>query len=134
MMSRIPLADASPDRDDHFGLPEPPESVPVNRKAAFQWPPDGAWPFMDCKSGQRYLEAIPRYDLNLGTFGYAAAAVPPTFVKLCIACVNCESTSSAIVMTSGSSKLKSSALRLLCNVPNRVTCSIRESCTSMAGV
>ena len=63
-----------------------------------------------------------------------AAAVPATFVKLSIACVNCESTSSAIVMTSGDTKQRSSALRFLCNLPNRVTCYIRESCTSMAGV
>jgi len=49
MMKRIPFADPSPDRDDHFGLPEPPESLIVTRKATFQWPPECAWPFMDRK-------------------------------------------------------------------------------------
>jgi hypothetical protein len=39
---------------------------------------------------------------------------------LAIACVNCECTSSAIVITSGSSWLKSRALRLFCKVPKRV--------------
>jgi len=66
----------------------------------------------------------------LGTFDY----VPATFVWLAIASVNRESTSCAIVITSGNSKLKSSALSFLCNIPKRVTCNIRESCTSMAGV
>lgn len=65
---------------------------------------------------------------------YAAAGCPATSVKPSIACVNCESTSSAMVMTSGNSKLKSSALRFFCNVPNSVTWSIRESCTSIAEV
>jgi hypothetical protein len=37
----------------------------------------------------------------------AVAVVSTTFVKLTIACVNCESTSSAIVITSGNSKRKS---------------------------
>ena len=66
----------------------------------------------------------------MGTFDY----VPATFVWLAIASVNRESTSSAIVITSGNSKLKSSALSFLRNIPKRVTCNIRESCTSMAGV
>jgi hypothetical protein len=50
MMTRIPIADPSPDRDDPCGVPEPPESLAINRKAAFQWPPDCTWPFMDRKS------------------------------------------------------------------------------------
>jgi hypothetical protein len=50
MMKRIPFADPSPDRDDHFGVPEPPESFTITRKAAFQWPPECAWPFMDRNS------------------------------------------------------------------------------------
>ena len=50
MMTRIPFADPSPDRDDHLGVPDPTESVAITRKAAFQWPPDCAWPFMDRKS------------------------------------------------------------------------------------
>jgi len=50
MMTRILFADPSPDRDDPPGVPKPPESLAVNRKAAFQWPPDCTWPFMDRKS------------------------------------------------------------------------------------
>jgi hypothetical protein len=38
-----------------------------------------------------------------------------------------------MVMTSGSSKPKSRKLMLLCSVPKCVTCSIRDSCTSIAG-
>jgi hypothetical protein len=65
---------------------------------------------------------------------YAAAGRPATSMKPSIAWVNCESTSSAIVMTSGNSKLKSRALKFFCNVPKRVTWSIRESCTIIAEV
>ena len=47
MMNKIPFADPSPDRDDHCGGPEPPEPVVPRPKAAFQWPPDCVWPFID---------------------------------------------------------------------------------------
>jgi hypothetical protein len=47
MMKRIPFVDSSPDRDDHCGGPELLELLVTRPKAAFQWPPDGAWPFMD---------------------------------------------------------------------------------------
>ena len=50
MMTRIPFADPSPDRDDPVAYPEPPESLAINRKAAFQWPPDCTLAFMDRKS------------------------------------------------------------------------------------
>jgi hypothetical protein len=46
-MDRIPLADPSTDRDDHCGVPTSPEPVVIIQKAAFQWPPDCVWPFMD---------------------------------------------------------------------------------------
>jgi hypothetical protein len=59
-----------------------------------------------------------------------AAAFRIVFMYLSIDCVNCASTSSAMVITSGSSKLKSNRLRLLCNVPNSVTWRIRDSCTT----
>ena len=65
---------------------------------------------------------------------YAAADFARLLMQLSIDCVNCASTSSAMVMTSGNSKLKSREFRLLCSAPNRVTWSIRDSCTSMAGV
>jgi hypothetical protein len=51
MMHRIPFADPSSDRDDHYGEPTLPEVVASRPKAAFQWPPDCAWPFMDRGSG-----------------------------------------------------------------------------------
>jgi hypothetical protein len=47
IMNKIPFADPSPDRDDHCGGPEPPKPVVPRPKAAFQWPPDCAWPFID---------------------------------------------------------------------------------------
>jgi hypothetical protein len=50
MMTRIPFADPSPDRDDFCGAPKPTEPLTIPRKAAFQWPPDCAWPFADRKS------------------------------------------------------------------------------------
>ena len=75
-----------------------------------------------------------RYLSYVGIRIYAAAALPTASVKPSIACVNCESTSSAMVMTSGNRTLKSSALRFFCNTPKSVTWRIRESCTSMAEV
>jgi hypothetical protein len=65
---------------------------------------------------------------------YAAAGVREVSMWLSIDCVNCASTSSAIVMTSGNRRLKSKEFKLLCNVPKSVTCRIRDSCTSIAGV
>jgi hypothetical protein len=47
IMNRIPAADPSPDRDDYCGGPEPPELPVARPKAAFQWPPDCAWPFIE---------------------------------------------------------------------------------------
>jgi hypothetical protein len=47
MMYRIPFADPSPDRDDQCGEPNPSELLSTRPKAAFQWPPDCTWPFMD---------------------------------------------------------------------------------------
>ncbi len=47
MMYRIPLADPSTDRDEHCGVLNSPEPLPLIRKAAFQWPPDCVRPFMD---------------------------------------------------------------------------------------
>ncbi len=46
-MNRIPFADPSPGRDHHCGGPKPPELFVTRPKAAFQWPPDCAWPFID---------------------------------------------------------------------------------------
>jgi hypothetical protein len=47
MMNKIPFADPSPDRDDHLGVPKPSEPLAIPRNAAFQWPPDCLWPFVD---------------------------------------------------------------------------------------
>jgi len=47
VMNKIPFADRSPDRDDHCGGPELSELLVTRPKAAFQWPPDCAWPFID---------------------------------------------------------------------------------------
>jgi hypothetical protein len=47
MMNKIPFADPSPDRDDHLGVPKPSEPLAITRNAAFQWPPDCLWPFID---------------------------------------------------------------------------------------
>jgi hypothetical protein len=71
---------------------------------------------------------------NFGPFCGKTNARFASLIKLSIDCVNCVSTSSAIVMTSGSNKLKSSELRLACKVPKIVTRSIRDSCTSISGV
>jgi hypothetical protein len=65
---------------------------------------------------------------------YAAAVFCIAFMKPPIDCVNCASTSSAMVMTSGNSKLKSRELVLSCNVRKSVTWSIRDSCTSISGL
>ena len=51
----------------------------------------------------------------------AAVDLGPDFAKASIVCVNCASTSSAMIMTSGNSKLKSSVLRFSCKVPKMVT-------------
>jgi hypothetical protein len=50
MMIKIPFEDPSPDRDDQPGVPKPFDPLAITRKAAFQWPPDCAWSFMDRKS------------------------------------------------------------------------------------
>jgi hypothetical protein len=50
MINRIPFADPSPDRDDQCGELNPPELLVIRPKAAFQWPPDCVWPFIDRKS------------------------------------------------------------------------------------
>jgi hypothetical protein len=47
MMQKIPFADPSPDRDDHCGEPASSAVIANKPKAAFQWPPDCVWPFMD---------------------------------------------------------------------------------------
>jgi len=52
---------------------------------------------------------------------YATADFRVALLKLSMVWVNCASTSSAIIMTSGRSKLKSSTLKFLCNVPKIVT-------------
>jgi hypothetical protein len=47
MMNKIPFADPSPDRDDHCSGPEPPELLATGPRAAFERPPDCAWPFIN---------------------------------------------------------------------------------------
>jgi hypothetical protein len=47
MVYRIPFADPSTDRDDHYGEPTSSEVLARRPKAAFQWPPDCVGPFMD---------------------------------------------------------------------------------------
>jgi hypothetical protein len=47
MMNKMPFADPSPDRDDHFGVPKLPEALATNREATFHWPPGCFWPFID---------------------------------------------------------------------------------------
>jgi hypothetical protein len=60
VMNKIPLADSSPERDDHCGGPEPSELLVTRPKAAFHWPPDCAWPFMDHgRAGDTYTPCCP---------------------------------------------------------------------------
>jgi hypothetical protein len=75
-----------------------------------------------------------QFSCSHSTKSYAAADSSMAFMYPSIVWVNCASTSSAIVITSGNSKPKSSRLRLLYNVPKRVTWRIRDSCTGIAGV
>jgi len=58
---------------------------------------------------------------------YYAATAAPDAEKLTMVCFNCESTSSAIVITSASSRLKSTVLKLVCNVLKMLTCRMRDS-------
>jgi hypothetical protein len=67
MMNRIPFTDPSPDRGDQLGVTKPPASLAISRKAAFQWPPDCAWPFMERKS-----DSDTQADLNSAASTYAA--------------------------------------------------------------
>ena len=55
------------------------------------------------------------------------AAIDTDSAKLMIVCFSCESTSSAMVITSIRSKLKSTTLRLVCKVWNILTCNMRDS-------
>jgi hypothetical protein len=58
----------------------------------------------------------------------AYAAMPSVdSEKLMIVCFSCRSTSSAIVITSVSNRLKSTVFRLICRVWNKLTCNIRDS-------
>ena len=66
-------------------------------------------------SGGRWLQ---------GVYAAVAAACP---MKLVIVCFSCESTSSAMVITSVSSKLKSTVLRFFCRVWKMLTCRMRDS-------
>jgi len=56
-----------------------------------------------------------------------AAILAADSAKLTIVCFSCESTSSAMVITSVKRRLKSTALRLVCRVLNMLTCNIRDS-------
>jgi hypothetical protein len=47
LMNRIPFADPSPDLDSHSDESKPPDRIAIIPKAAFQWPPDCTWPFID---------------------------------------------------------------------------------------
>ena len=47
LMNRIPFADPSPDPDSHSDESKPLERIAIIPKAAFQWPPDCTWPFID---------------------------------------------------------------------------------------
>jgi hypothetical protein len=47
IMNRIPSGDPSPDRDDHRDGSVPSELAVTRPKAAFQWPPDCSWPFIE---------------------------------------------------------------------------------------
>ena len=47
--------------------------------------------------------------------------------KLTMVCFNCESTSSAMVMTSARSRLKSTVFRLFCSVLKMLACKMRDS-------
>jgi hypothetical protein len=47
MMSRVTLADLSPDTDQHPDERMPSERPTSRAKVTFQWPPDCLWPFID---------------------------------------------------------------------------------------
>jgi hypothetical protein len=50
-----------------------------------------------------------------------------------LACVNCESTSSAMVVTSGNIRLRSRAFRFFCKIPKPGHLKHSQSCTSIPG-
>jgi hypothetical protein len=81
----------------------------------------------------RVYESLGRLVLGLvASIRYATADLGLAFVKASIVWVNCESTSSAMIMTSGKSALESRAVICVCNVPKMVTWRIRDSWISMA--
>jgi hypothetical protein len=50
MINKVPFTDPSPDPKTHADELEPSELLVPKRKAAFQWPPDCLWPFVDQKA------------------------------------------------------------------------------------
>ena len=50
IMDETPVAQLTPVADPHTDEPNPSERrTPRRKKAAFQWPPDCLWPFVDCR-------------------------------------------------------------------------------------
>ena len=49
MMNKAPTVVPSPNPDQHPNEPGKSELLTARPKAAFQWPPDCAWPFIDNK-------------------------------------------------------------------------------------
>ena len=77
--------------------------------------------------GLRLVGRIVNIDLIAVHLDYYAATAAPDAEKLTMVCFSCESTSSAIVITSASSRLKSTVLKLVCNVLKMLTCRMRDS-------
>src|ERR1700730_6345079 len=71
VINRLPVADPSPDRDDHFGETNPPEALAIIRKATFQWASGLCLAVHESRIGQRQVEHS-----NLGTVGYATLTSP----------------------------------------------------------
>jgi len=65
---------------------------------------------------------------------YLADLAAAVSIKPSMACFNCESTSSAMVITSSITVLKSTLPRLFCRVLKMLTCRIRDSSTTIGTV
>ena len=72
-------------------------------------------------------ELIIRFSFEPTYMSAYAAMLAADSEKLTIVCFSCESHSSAMVITSTRSRLKSATFRLVCKVSKMLTCKIRDS-------
>ena len=108
-------------------------SAESNQAALDQWSPkEMRLPacFPPEEFSTRQLSGLALLGLGGRTYRHAGG----DSMKPSIDCFNWESTSSAMVITSSSTELKSTDRRLFCSVLKMLTCRIRDSSTAMATV